>query len=37
MVDEIVKAIIDDKTLEIRRDRNCNIQLFEVKKKIVKK
>ena len=35
-VDEIVKAIMDDKTLEIRRDRNCNIQLFEVKKKIVK-
>ena len=32
-VDEIVDAIKNDKILEIRKDRNSGVQVFEVKRK----
>jgi hypothetical protein len=35
-VDEIVNAIMSDKTIEIRKGRNDKIQLFDVRKKIIK-
>ena len=32
-IDEIVDAIKNDKILEIRKDRNNGVQVFEIKRK----
>lgn len=35
-LDDMIKAIINDQTIEVRKGKDNQIQIFEVKKKIVK-